>query len=80
MRAEGSWQRGKNMPCWLAAFLVNLAVAAVAPFIMLNHGYMAMSHDFSAQEIAFNMLMNDTVKSGNLLWNWGIDLGGNCFC
>lgn len=71
-------KRGK-MPCWLAAFLVNLAVAlaAIAPLILVNNGYMAMSHDFSAQEIAFNMLMNDTVKSGNLLWNWGIDLGGN---
>jgi len=68
-----------KMPCWLAAFIVNLAVAlaAVAPQLLANKGYMAMSHDFSAQEIPFNMLMNDTVKSGNLLWNWGIDLGGN---
>lgn len=68
-----------DIPCWGWAFLINLAVAlaAIAPFIVRNHGYMAMSHDFSAQEITFNMLMNDTVKSGNLLWNWGIDLGGN---
>ena len=54
-----------------------VALAAIAPMLIKNHGYMAMSHDFSAQEITFNMLMNDTVKSGNLLWNWGIDLGGN---
>ncbi len=68
-----------RLPCWGAALLVNLAVAvaAVLPLLLRNHGYMAMSHDFSAQEIPFNIFMNDTVKSGNLLWNWGIDLGGN---
>ena len=68
-----------NIPCWMWGFLLNLGVAllAIAPSLIKNNGYMAMSHDFSAQEIAFNMLMNETVKSGNLLWNWGIDLGGN---
>lgn len=65
--------------CWLTAFWINLAVAtlAIGPFLLRDYGYLAMSHDFTAQEIAFNMFMNDTIKSGNLLWNWGIDLGGN---
>lgn len=78
VRMKKAGARG-GMPCWAWAFLINLAVAlaAVAPSIIGNNGYMAMSHDFSAQEITFNMLMNDTVKSGNLLWNWGIDLGSN---
>lgn len=68
-----------NLPCWLLAFLVNLAAAmlAICPFLLRDHGYIAMSHDFTAQEIAFQTFMNDTVKSGNLLWNWSIDLGGN---
>ena len=50
---------------------------AVVPFLIRDHGYFAMSHDFTAQEIAFNIFMNDTIKSGNLLWNWGLDLGSN---
>ncbi len=67
------------MPCWLAAFLLNLAVGliAVGTFIVSDNGYFALSHDFNGQEIAFNMFMNDAVKSGNLLWNWGIDIGSN---
>lgn len=68
-----------KMPAWLAAFLVNLLVAmlAICPFLIRNNGYLAMSHDFSAQEIPFHILMDDTVRSGNLLWSWAIDLGGN---
>lgn len=69
----------EKMPCWFLAFLVNLAAAmlAIVPFLIKNHGYFAMSNDFAAQEIPFNMFMNRTIKSGNVLWNWGIDLGGN---
>lgn len=74
-------ERGGKMklPVWLAAFFVNLLVAALAigPFLLRNNGYLAMSHDYSAQEIPFHIFINDTVKSGNFLWNWGIDLGGN---
>lgn len=72
-------RRKWELPCWGWAFFLNLAVAlaAIAPMLAKNHGYLAMSHDFSAQEIPFQILMNDAVKSGNLLWNWGIDLGGN---
>lgn len=69
----------KTIPCWLFAFFAALVTAmlAICPFLIRDHGYIAMSHDFTAQEIAFNMFMNETVKSGNLLWNWAIDLGSN---
>lgn len=69
----------RRLPCFAAAFLANLAVAlgAMLPFLLRDKGYFAMAFDFSAQEIPFNILMNRTVKSGNLLWNWAIDLGGN---
>lgn len=68
-----------GMPCWMAAFLLSLAgaVIAILPFLLRDEGYIAMSHDFTAQEIAFHTFMNETVRSGNLLWNWAIDLGGN---
>lgn len=72
-------KRLKDMPCWMMAFLVNMAVAfiAIGSFILADGGYFALSHDFNGQEIPFNMLMNTTVKSGNLLWNWAIDIGSN---
>ena len=48
---------------WQLAFLVNLlaAMLAVVPFLIRDHGYFAMSHDFTAQEIAFNIFMNDGI-------------------
>lgn len=69
----------RQMPYWLCAFIVSLltAAAAIVPILIKNHGYMAMSHDFSAEEISYNILMNKAVKSGEILWNWGIDLGSN---
>ena len=68
--------KGMRMPCWVAAFLLSLvgAVIAILPFLLRDEGYIAMSHDFTAQEIAFHTFMNETVRSGNLLWNWAIDL------
>lgn len=71
--------KSSEIPCWCIAFLINLLVAmcAIVPFIALGQGYFAMSYDFSAQEIPFNIFINDAIKSGNILWNWSIDLGGN---
>jgi uncharacterized membrane protein YfhO len=69
----------KNVPVWIYAFLLSLltAMLAIVPFLVINDGYMAMSHDYTAEQIPFNMLMNETIKSGNWLWNWGIDIGSN---
>ena len=68
-----------NDKIWLQAFVVNLIIAMVAicPIIILNQGLFTLEFDFSAQEIPFQLFMHDAVRSGNILWNWGIDLGGN---
>jgi len=76
--------RQYRLPLWIRAFFVNFlaGMLAIGPFLLAGGGYFAMSHDFSAQEIPFHIFMNRTVKSGNLGWNWAIDLGGNfteCF-
>lgn len=72
-------ERIREIPCWLIAFGVNLAIALVAflPFVLKDNGYFAMSFDYSARAIPFQMFLNDAVKSGNFLWNWNIELGGN---
>lgn len=60
------------------AFLVCLLLSSivVVPILVKNKGLFALSHDFTAEEIPFGMLMNSAIKSGDL-WNWAIDLGGN---
>ena len=62
----------------LEAFIMCALIAGIImiPAMILNHGYFALSNDFSAEEIPFGMLMNRTIKSGET-WSWGIDLGGN---
>ena len=68
-----------NGKIWLQAFAVNLIIAMVVicPILILNQGLFTLEFDFSAQEIPFQLFMHDAVRSGNILWNWGIDLGGN---
>ena len=72
-------QGSKRMPYWLCTFIISFIVAAAAilPVLVNNNGYIAMSHDFAAEEISYNILMNKAVKSGDILWNWGIDIGSN---
>ena len=67
------------LPNWCVAFGINflLALIVIGPILLKNNGFLAMSHDFSAQEIAFNISANRALKSGEFLWNWGLDLGGN---
>ena len=69
----------KEVPIWIIAFGLNFLVAflAIIPAIIRGHGYLVMSHDYAAEQIAFHTLMNETIRSGNLFWNWSIDLGSN---
>lgn len=69
---------------WIRAFLLNLVIAlvAISPFLIRGNGYFALSYDYSGQGIPFQMFMNAAIKSGEILWNSGIDLGSNfleCF-
>lgn len=67
------------MKYYSKSFWLCMAVAfvAIAPYIVLQGGCFALSNDFSAETIPFGMLINRAYKSENLLWHWGIDLGGN---
>ncbi|MFA6736721.1 MAG: YfhO family protein, partial [Saccharofermentanales bacterium] len=54
-----------------------LAVAFFLPYVIQDKGYFFYLGDFNCQQIPFNMLANDAVKSGNIFWNWNTDLGAN---
>lgn len=64
---------------WVRAFLLGMLTACVgiAPHIIFGGGCLSMANDYSALFMPQAMMANTVIKSGNLLWNWGIDLGGN---
>ena len=56
---------------FLAAFL------SLVWFIVKGNGLFMQAYDFNAQEIPFNMLANQAIKSGDVFWNWNIDIGSD---
>ncbi len=63
----------------LAVFLIALFIAAVIfiPFIIADGGYFFFYGDFNVQQIPFYMHAHDMVRSGNIGWDWGTDLGAS---
>lgn len=68
-----------KMPVCIQAFLLNGLISGIviAFFVFTGKGSFSMLFDYAAEEIPFNIFMNQSVKDGAFLWNWGIDLGGN---
>ncbi|MCR1839480.1 YfhO family protein [Murimonas intestini] len=64
---------------YLCAFMASLCcgILAFIYFILKGEGLFTLSNDFNAQEISFNMLANNAIKSGEVLWNWNIDIGSS---
>lgn len=60
-------------------FGVNFAIAFLSLifFIVKGGGVLTLTDDFNAQEIPFNMLANTAIKSGDVFWNWNIDIGSD---
>ena len=54
-----------------------LGCLIVIPNIIINGGIYHLVADFDLQEIPFHKIMNDSLKSGEILWNWYNDLGSN---
>ena len=57
--------------CFLMAF------AMIVPFIIRGKGVFTIVDDFNFQQFAFHIGSNQAVRSGNILWNWNVDLGSN---
>lgn len=47
----------------------------ILPYIIKDKGVFLISNDFVAQEIPINILANRSIKAGEIIWNWKIDLG-----
>ena len=62
-----------------AAFLFNLAAGLVSFLwtIIAEGGLFSLAGDFNSQQITFAMAANEAIKSGNVIWDWSLDLGSN---
>ena len=63
----------------LYAFLLNL-LAGIFAFgwtIIDQGGLFSLAGDFNVQQIPFAMYANDAIKSGNVIWDYSLDLGSN---
>ncbi len=64
---------------YLLAFLLNFTAGVFAfGWVMLTQrGLFSVAGDFNVQQIPFAMAANDAIKSGNVIWDWSLDLGSN---
>lgn len=63
---------------WLVFGLA--AAIGVITFLIptiLGKGYFTYYGDFNVQQIPFYIHAHDAIRSGNVLWDWGTDLGSN---
>ncbi|MCM1299848.1 MAG: YfhO family protein [Firmicutes bacterium] len=80
---EAPLKRGKaaggRIPYWLKAFFLALILGAAAfvPHFIMGNGAFVLSNDYGALFVPQSMFISDVLKSGNLFWNWSMDLGGN---
>lgn len=68
-------QKEKKFFTFLMAFLV--ALCLFLPYIIMDGGYFLFYGDYNAQQIPFYMHCHEAIKSGNIFWDFGTDLGAN---
>ena len=70
-KSETSWA--------LKAFVLNLVIGILGLgwTMLLKGGLFSVAGDFNVQQIPFAMYANDAIKSGNVIWDWSLDLGSN---
>lgn len=61
--------------CLWVAFLC--AALSLLPWAVYGDGMLLFLHDYTEQQIPFGIYMNRAIKSGNVFWAPGIDLGTN---
>ena len=64
---------------FLLAFAVNLFLAAMVfiPFTVSHGGIFALCEDFAGETLPYRFLARDAIRSGDVFWNWNLDLGSD---
>jgi len=62
---------------YLKIFLLCLVTASimVIPFVIKAQGLFTTTDDFNVQQLPFNIISNQSIKTGDVFWNWYTDLG-----
>ncbi len=70
---------GKQKEKHLSTFLLALITAAAffVPFMIVDNGYFFFYGDFNVQQIPFYQHCHALIRSGNIGWDFGTDLGVN---
>ncbi len=63
----------------LSTFLLALLTAAClfVPYMVLSDGYFIFYGDFNVQQIPFYQKCHEAIRNGEILWDFGTDLGAN---
>lgn len=79
MRLSAAGKKKRKYNYALAAFVLNFAAAffGIIWTLILHDGLFSVAGDFNVQQIPFAMYANDAIKSGNVVWDWSLDLGSN---
>lgn len=69
----------KEFKMKIVVFGLNWLIAMIAfgYFLVKYKGLLSLSNDFNAQELAFNIFANRSIKSGDIYFNWAIDIGSD---
>ncbi len=64
---------------YLRVFMLNFTagIFAFAWTMLTQRGLFSVAGDFNVQQIPFAMAANNAIKSGNVIWDWSLDLGSN---
>lgn len=69
------FKKNKALLAFVLSFLLGTLI--ILPNIIKGGGIYSLVSDFNIQEIPFNKMINDSIKSGSILWTWFNDLGSN---
>lgn len=63
----------------IITFFLSLALGTIIilPNIIAGGGMFCLVEDFNAQQIPFNIMINDSIKEGSIFWTWYNELGSN---
>lgn len=69
----------KDMAMYLLLFAVSFVGMMIAflPTMLKNKGIFLYYGDFNSQQMMFYYHANEMVRTGNMAWDWGTDLGSN---
>ena len=76
-RKIGASKSHSSMLTFLIALFIG--AAAIIPHIISGNGVFILSNDYGGLFVPQHMLISEVLKSGNIFWNWSLDLGGNFY-